>query len=129
MSTTAFGYRGFGIKTESTIIPPKFLEAKNFNDLFSLLQDKDLLIDDLEKIKSGKDVEVFGAILDGYSGEYNFYGFILQAHYIEDTHGDGYWHREFKDDEWIRTEGTKKIKEIFGFTEEPKYFDHLESWG
>jgi len=128
MSTEAFGYRGFGIKTKSDFIPSKFSQCEDFDDLYSILEERKLLIDDVEKSKDGPDNYKFGVIMDGMCGEYNFYGFILQAHYIEDTHGDGYWHKEFKDDEWIRTEGATMIKETFGFEEEPKIYDHLEIW-
>jgi len=53
-------------------------------------------------------------IIDGMCGEYKYVGFITEASYILNTHGDDYWRNTFRNDNFIKEYAKSKIQTLLG---------------
>ena len=116
----------FIIKMPYNYIPPMFDKIKDlsvFHDAVKLLgiemdywRMRDT--DDSDKVEVRPYV-----ITDGMNGEFTFIGYILQANYIEDTHGGKYWSKSFRDDKWLATYAKEQLEIAFGIIGEPQIIE------
>ena len=108
------------------------------NNLFSHIDNKDLESDFIDivglhggyygfkKENSNKKEDNLKIISDGMNGEYKYVLYISEVSYVENTLGDDFWTREFRNDEWIRKYAKENISILLG-TElgEAQEFDFL----